>query len=282
MMIFGQLPNARAAQALIDYLKSQDVMCEMRVHDMQVQLLVQAADYVKAEAEYQYFLQHPHDDKYLQASWEYGDTQSGLNYGKPIKQLIAEVIHSSGPVTLTILVLCIGIFTAWNIGFADTLFSYLGFFHVIPSASIEEFWRVFTPSLIHFSAMHIIFNLLWWWYLGGKIEQRLGSAKLMVILVVAGTLPNVVQYLLQGPNFGGLSGVVYALAGYSYVMGLRKPEAGIALQNSFMGFMMLWLLLGFTDAFGLSIANGAHVGGLLVGIAQGLFDSRQRNQSTHS
>ncbi|QDF65618.1 rhomboid family intramembrane serine protease GlpG [Shewanella sp. SNU WT4] len=279
MMIFGHLPNARAAQALIDYLKSQGVVCQMRDEGMQVQLLVDASDFAKAEAEYQNFIAHPNDDKYLQASWQYGSTHSNLNYGKPIKQLLAEVISTSGPLTLSILAICIVIFGAWNLGFADTLFTHLGFFGVTPSAGLDEFWRVFTPSLIHFSAMHIIFNLLWWWYLGGKIEQQLGSGKLLLILLVAGTLPNVLQYLLQGPNFGGLSGVVYALAGYTYVMGIRKPEAGIALQNSFMGFMMIWLVLGFTDAFGLSIANGAHVGGLLVGIAQGLFDSRRQSHS---
>lgn len=29
-----------------------------------------------------------------------------------------------------------------------------------------EFWRYFTHALMHFSLMHILFNLLWWWYLG--------------------------------------------------------------------------------------------------------------------
>ncbi len=41
-----------------------------------------------------------------------------------------------------------------------------------------------------------------------------------------------------------------------------------------MGFMLLWLVLGFMDVFGLSIANGAHLGGLLVGLAQGWLDNR--------
>lgn len=34
-----------------------------------------------------------------------------------------------------------------------------------------EFWRYFTHALMHFSLMHILFNLLWWWYLGGAVEN---------------------------------------------------------------------------------------------------------------
>jgi GlpG protein len=40
--------------------------------------------------------------------------------------------------------------------------------------------------------------------------------------------------------------------------------------------MLLWLVFGFTDMFGLSIANGAHLGGLLVGVLQGFIDSRKQ------
>lgn len=59
-------------------------------------------------------------------------------------------------------------------------------------------------------------------------------------------------------------------------MGRQRPEAGIGLPPAYMGFMILWLILGFTDLFGLSMANGAHLGGLLVGLLQGFIDSRKR------
>ncbi|VED45788.1 Rhomboid protease glpG [Raoultella terrigena] len=34
-----------------------------------------------------------------------------------------------------------------------------------------EVWRYFSHALMHFSLMHILFNLLWWWYLGGAVEK---------------------------------------------------------------------------------------------------------------
>ncbi len=33
--------------------------------------------------------------------------------------------------------------------------------------------------------MRILFNLLWWWYLGGAVEKRIGSGKLVVITVIS-------------------------------------------------------------------------------------------------
>jgi membrane associated rhomboid family serine protease len=59
---------------------------------------------------------------------------------------------------------------------------------------------------MHFSLMHILFNLLWWWYLGGAVEKRLGSGKLIVITVISALLSGYVQHKFSGPWFGGLSG----------------------------------------------------------------------------
>ncbi|HBH66915.1 MAG TPA: rhomboid family intramembrane serine protease GlpG, partial [Erwinia persicina] len=75
--------------------------------------------------------------------------------------------------------------------------------------------------------------------------------------------------------FGGLSGVVYALMGYSWLCGERAPERGIFLQRGLMVFAVLWLLVGYFGWFGLSIANAAHVTGLLVGLVMAFVDTRQ-------
>lgn len=276
MLEIGRLPNARAAQALIDYLKGQGVSCQLTHGEHDVIVSVEhEQDYAPARAEYEQFIQHPHDDKYLQASWDNGSPATKLDYGAPSLQLLSQFISGAGPLTLGIIALCAVIYLGFNIGFANVLFEHLSFFGAVPNSGLEQVWRVFTPSLMHFSAMHILFNLLWWWYLGGKIENKLGVAPLFILLLVAGTLPNIVQYFISGPNFGGLSGVVYAVVGYTWVMGVKRPEAGIGLPPAYIGFMLLWLVLSFTDMFGLSIANGAHIGGLVVGVIQGFIDSKK-------
>lgn len=276
MIEIGRLPNSRAAQAFVDYLKGKHIDCQIEPLMQGVAILViHDKDVEQARKEFAHFITHPYDSKYLQASWEHGDTHTKLDYGAPSLQLFTQFITGAGPITLIIFALCSVIFAAMNLGFANSIYEALSYFGAVPNADFSQFWRVFTPSLLHFSAMHIIFNLLWWWYLGGKIETRIGTAPLLILLLVAGTLPNIVQYYVSGPHFGGLSGVVYAVAGYTWVMGMRKPAAGIGLPPSYMGFMLIWLVLGFTDVLGISVANGAHIGGLIIGLAQGLFDSRK-------
>lgn len=276
MIEIGRLPNSRAAQAFVDYLKGKHIDCQIEPLMQGVAILViHDKDVEQARKEFAHFITHPYDSKYLQASWEHGDTHTKLDYGAPSLQLFTQFITGAGPITLIIFALCSVIFAAMNLGFANPTYEALSYFGAVPNADFSQFWRVFTPSLLHFSAMHIIFNLLWWWYLGGKIETRIGTAPLLILLLVAGTLPNIVQYYVSGPHFGGLSGVVYAVAGYTWVMGMRKPAAGIGLPPSYMGFMLIWLALGFTDVLGISVANGAHIGGLIIGLAQGLLDSRK-------
>ena len=277
MIEIGRLPNERAAQALVDYLKGENVDCKVIPSEQGVIIaVVHDHDSLKATMEFQQFVLNPHDDKYLQASWDNGDTRLKMDYGAPSLQLLTQFISGAGPLTLAIFFICVIVFAGFNLGFANPIYEYLSFFGAVPGSDLSQFWRVFTPTLLHFSALHIIFNLLWWWYLGGKIENKLGVAPLFILLLVAGTVPNLLQYYVGGPNFGGLSGVVYAVVGYTWIMGVKRPELGIGLPPAYIGFMLLWLVFGFTDLFGLSIANGAHVGGLVVGLLQGFIDSKRR------
>ena len=80
-----------------------------------------------------------------------------------------------------------------------------------------------------------------------------------------------------------MSGVLYALLGYLWIRHWLAPQPALALPRGIIVFMLVWLLLclsGIVDLFMRgSIANAAHVSGLLVGMALGaLFGlvARQR------
>ncbi len=140
--------------------------------------------------------------------------------------------------------------------------------------SSGEYWRLVTPVFLHFGWMHIVFNCLWCWELGKRIEVALGSVNLAGLFLVTAILSNSIQHLVSGPVlFGGLSGVVYGFLGFAWVAGrLNGRWLGLAPPTPIMLFMVGWLLIclvGVFDVLGFSVANGAHVGGLLTGAVLG-------------
>lgn len=276
MVEIGRLSSPRAVMALTDYLKSQGIETHIE-HTAQGSAIfvLNERNAIAAQREFAAFIHNPMDSKYLQASWEVGDNRTKLDYGAPGLQLLSNLITGAGPVTLITLIACIVIYIAMIFA-PEAIFSALSFFGAT-SDSHWQVWRLFTPSLLHFSLLHIAFNMVWWWYLGGRIENTLGSGRLLLLLIVAGTLPNMVQFVFSGPDFGGLSGVVYGLIGYSWVMSQWAPQRGLVLQPALMGFMLLSLVLGFSGMMGDNIANSAHLAGLLAGLLQGWLDSRRKN-----
>ena len=131
-------------------------------------------------------------------------------------------------------------------------------------------WRLVTPVFIHFGWLHIAFNALWCWELGRRIEGALGSLNMAGLFLVTAVASNTAQHQVSGPGlFGGLSGVIYGLLGFAWIAARLSPRwRALAPAVPVMLFMLGWLvlgLLGVMDLLGLSVANAAHLGGLLCG-----------------
>ncbi|MEE4278370.1 MAG: rhomboid family intramembrane serine protease [Halieaceae bacterium] len=140
--------------------------------------------------------------------------------------------------------------------------------------SEAQYWRFITPIFLHFGWLHIAFNSLWCWELGRRVEARLGGLNLAGLVIVMAAVSNDIQHQVSGPVlFGGLSGVVYGLLGFAWVAGRLNPRwRELAPPTPILLFMVGWLVLCLTGAFnvlGFSVANGAHVGGLVSGILLG-------------
>ena len=139
----------------------------------------------------------------------------------------------------------------------------------------HQYWRLITPMLLHFGWLHIVFNLLWVWEIGRRIEQLNGSLIVLLLTLTTSVAANLLQYWLAGASlFGGMSGVVYGFLGFGLCVGRLAPEMDLGLPKAIYGVMLGFLILGFTgviDLLGLgNLANGAHLGGLLAGIAFGI------------
>lgn len=276
MLMLTSFTNPRVAQAFVDYMATQGVILTIQQHHQTDVWLADESQAARVNEELARFLENPGDPRYLAASWQSGQTGSGLHYRR--FPFFATVRERAGPFTLLLMAACIIVFIMMNVVGDQSVMIALAWPYD-PSLDVDV-WRYFTHALMHFSVMHILFNLLWWWYLGGAVEKRLGSGKLIVITVISALLSGYVQHKFSGPWFGGLSGVVYALMGYVWLRGERDPESGIYLQRGLITFALIWLIAGWFDLFGMSIANGAHVTGLAVGLAMAFADTLHARKRT--
>lgn len=136
-----------------------------------------------------------------------------------------------------------------------------------------QVWRLFTPMFLHFGLMHLVFNLMWLWELGGALEQRHGPAWLAALVAVLGASSNLAEYAWSGPYFGGMSGVVYGLLGFFWMQGRYNPRFGMGLPRHVVVMMLAWFALCWSGLIG-HIANMAHTVGLLTGALWGYVAAR--------
>ncbi len=271
MQCLGTISHPRLAQAFIDYMASKNIAIRLSSEpEHNFSLWVEDDTHaVIAQTELTAFLADPSQAKYQAASWDMAETRTA-SFQYPKVNFIDLIRAQAGPFTLTILSICLGIYILWFFGLQGTLFDWLHF----PSMSGEKWqvWRYFTHTLLHFSILHIVFNCLWWWLLGGIIERKISSWKLIQIFLFSAMISGFAQFSISGIEFGGLSGVVYALLGYLWWLGWLLPEKGVSIPKAYVGFMLAWLVIGF--ALPMNIANMAHLFGLLTGCAIAFWDAK--------
>ncbi|TDT38577.1 GlpG protein [Halospina denitrificans] len=143
-----------------------------------------------------------------------------------------------------------------------------------------QVWRLLTPDLLHFSVMHLVFNAVMLWFLGSQIEALDGRRHIIGLILLTSLGANVPQYLISGPLFGGLSGVVYGVLGYVWLVNQWRPR--FQFPPALMTVAVVWLLIGFTPLtqalIGANMANAAHLGGLVSGVLYGFIVSVFRLQ----
>lgn len=142
-----------------------------------------------------------------------------------------------------------------------------------------QVWRLVTPIFLHFSPMHIAFNMIWLFIFGGPIENRYGTWFLLLLVVTIAVVSNFLQGVmperLDGSvgNFGGMSGVVYGLFGFAWMKSMYDPASGLRVPQSTVVILLVFMLLGMShildNVMRDGTANWCHGGGLVTGMAMG-------------
>jgi membrane associated rhomboid family serine protease len=117
---------------------------------------------------------------------------------------------------------------------------------------------------LHGSVMHIIFNMLSLWWIGGPLEAALGRARYLALYFASGLAGSALTYLIAEPNTPslGASGAIFGLFGATAILMRRL--------NYDMRPVIALLVINLIFTFGWpNIAWQAHIGGLVGGLVVG-------------
>ncbi|MDY6982228.1 MAG: rhomboid family intramembrane serine protease [Pseudomonadota bacterium] len=251
-----------------------------RIDDRQVLIMGKPAEIEQALVLYQ--------------QWQRGDVKPAEQDDASLAEFIKPEAFVGGlahgfmraPLTLVLIAVCciLAVFAPLQAPTPLTLdllfpdFSYgtrtINLSRVIDDFGFHELTRMITPILLHGGILHLLFNMMWMWELGPRIERAQSSLVLGVTIVLLALVSNTVQYLFGGVpgfptrNFGGMSGVVFGLFSYIWMWQLIDPRKGLALPRSLIWFMIASLVI-MTVLNLRIIANEAHMGGFIAGIVFG-------------
>ncbi len=174
-----------------------------------------------------------------------------------------------GEMTYAMILVCVGLYLLSFANIGDVVYSNLFIGKTESSIFYEiihgQIWRLITPIFLHLSFLHILFNMLWFKDLGYLIEFNFRKNFLIVFVLLTGLFSNVCQYMVSGPQFGGMSGVLYAMLGFIWVYKKLHDDFEYAIPKSDIGMMIGWYFLCLTGLLG-PIANTAHGAGLVAGM----------------
>ena len=293
MRKIGELKNEKDALNLWSYLKTENIETTLeKEEDKSWSIWVSEEDKVKvAQKELSEFVANPENKKYisvnksvdLQSQVEENRTSTNKNSRfkeHNLRDRWSTRVKSPGTYTLSLIFTCIGVFLISGMGKNTEI---VGQFFISEKFNGElteflsgQFWRIFTPIFLHFHIFHILFNMLWLFDLGSKIERNKGAKHFISFVLVVAAASNLTQYFISGPAFGGMSGVVYALFGYVWIKSKLDPGDGFYIDSFSSMFVFGWFFLCLTGSMG-SIANWAHASGLIIGLGWGYLSALKWN-----
>ena len=294
MRLIGHLPSEASATTFSNYLYVEGITNEVESGKDGWELWIHSEDqWLRAKELLAAFLGNPADPRYrkqaaqarqLKIAAAAKEEQAEGRLLDRTKVFRATMPYGVGPLTIVIVGLSLTVQLLGVAGYEERILQemYITAMTVkgtmvewskgLPEISQGEFWRLFTPVLVHGGWVHLLLNMMWLLDLGSMIEGRQSTGRMGLLVIALAVASNLGQFLMFHPYFSGMSGVVFGLLGYVWMKSKFDPASGLFLHPHTVAMMLIWF---FLCLFGVipNIANGAHAVGLALGVLWGFLAS---------
>lgn len=296
MRQIGSLDSETLAQRFVDFLKTIDISAQVDEDDDKWLIWVRDENQLElAREELGKFQADSEAERYREAGQRASEIRAAeIQQRMAVKKNLHKVrgnwsgpISKRAPVVMWLMIGCVAaaIFSArfWNDNAAPSLVDSTLKFANLYDAQWDgtaffnvrsgQIWRIITPIFLHGGPTHIAMNLYMLYVFGTRIEPKLGSPRFLGLVLATAIVPNLMQAVITGPNFVGISGVVYGLIGYMLV---RRKDGYYISQFLLIIVGAFFVIDLFNLVPGRHVAVWAHVGGFVVGALYGYLPELMR------
>lgn len=134
-----------------------------------------------------------------------------------------------------------------------------------------QFWRLFTPMLLHGDLLHIGFNMYALHAIGPNLERYFGRTRFILLYLLSGFAGNVLSLAFTAQNSLGASTAIFGLLAAQGVFVYQNRalfgQGSRAILNRILYLGLINLVIGLQAR----IDNWGHIGGLLGGLGYAWF-----------
>jgi membrane associated rhomboid family serine protease len=129
----------------------------------------------------------------------------------------------------------------------------------------HEYWRIVTSGFLHYSLLHILFNMVFLYFMGNLLEPVIGRLNFAIVYftsLLAGSF-GALLFQPQSPTVGA-SGACFGILGALLVV---ARDRRIPIWQSGLGLTLMINIVFTLSVRGIAI--GGHIGGLVGGLIAG-------------
>ncbi len=138
-----------------------------------------------------------------------------------------------------------------------------------------EWWRFFTPMVIHIGFIHLLMNTISLYLIGAEVERIYGNTRFLLIYLFAGFSGTLASFMMSPSLAAGASGAIFGCFGALLYFGIVYPKLFFrTMGSSVIILIIINLIYGFSVP---GIDNAGHIGGLIGGfLAAGVVSLPKR------